>query len=346
VIGGRASTDKRDELLHEVLTRRKAELAKIPTHQRRAFSLLLRSELPGYPDLSKFDAGLAATLQPFLDAEADDLVPVLDRILTAREWVDVGMPPRQFAERFPATLAQVERRHPAKVEQVFRHACELLRKTPEDEQQRLRGWSRDTPVARFIWYLGQVPQLLGSCMSEAEREKLQHEPSWAESFTSKLTDYELMRNREHVAAIFTSSPLVADAAHFNDFAMPVRNTYDGVTLLDKVVTALNRDDDTALWLHQCLKAEPEQTFGIQLTLALLDSAAPIRKIKGYSNTARRDPAPLIAFAAAHSKEFAKLSPDAAKVVRTLLDHYLKPPAEKPAQRNLLNDDPFGAPPLR
>ncbi len=346
VIGGRASTDKRDELLHEVLTRRKAELAKIPTHQRRAFSLLLRSELPGYPDLSKFDAGLAATLQPFLDAEADDLVPVLDRILTAREWVDVGMPPRQFAERFPATLAQVARRHPAKVEQVFRHACELLRKTPEDEQQRLRGWSRDTPVARFIWYLGQVPQLLGSCMSEAEREKLQHEPSWAESFTSKLTDYELMRNREHVAAIFTSSPLVADAAHFNDFAMPVRNTYDGVTLLDKVVTALNRDDDTALWLHQCLKAEPEQTFGIQLTLALLDSAAPIRKIKGYSNTARRDPAPLIAFAAAHSKEFAKLSPDAAKVVRTLLDHYLKPPAEKPAQRNLLNDDPFGAPPLR
>lgn len=326
VIGGRTSKDKRDELLHEVLTRRQAELVAIPPTQRRAFSLLLRSELPGYPDLSKFDSGLAAALQPFLDTEADDLVPVLDRILAAREWIDVGMPPRQFAERFPATLAQAARRHPDKVEQVFRHACELLRKTPEDEQQRLRGLGRDTPIARFIWYSGQVPQLLGACMSLAESENLVSEPSWTESFAGKLTDYELMRIRDHVAAIFTNSPLIADVARFNDFAMPVRNSYDGVTLLDKVVTALNHDDATAAWLYRKLKAVPEQTFGVRLTLALLDSAAPIRKIKGYSNTARRDLAPLIAFSENKAKEFAQLSPASAKAVQTLLDHYLKPPA--------------------
>ncbi len=116
---------------------------------------------------------------------------------------------------------------------------------------------------------------------------------------------------------------------FNDFAVLVRNNYDGVALLDKVVTALNHNDETAAWLHQRLKTAPEQTFGIRLTLALLDSAAPIRKIKGYSNTARRDPAPLIAFSENNAKEFVQLSPAAASVVRTLLDRYLKPPAIDP-----------------
>ncbi|MDB6003762.1 MAG: hypothetical protein JWR15_749 [Prosthecobacter sp.] len=343
-LGKRTSVDNRDELLHEVLARRQAELAAIPRAQRRVFSLLLRAELSGYPDLSKFDPGLAVALQPFLDAEADDLVPELDRILAIKEWAEVGMRPRDFSDRFPEVLAQAARRHPAKVEEVVRHACELLRKTPEDEQQRLRGWSRDTPIARFIWYLGQVPQLLRTCMSLAESEKLSLDPSWTESFTGKLTDYQLMRNRDHLTAIFTHTPLVADVEHFNDFVVISRGAYEGATLLDRIVNALNYDDETAQWLQQRLRTAPEQTFGIQLTLALLDSAAPIRKTKGNSNTARHDPAPLIAFAAAHSKDLSQLPPATAKAVQTLLDHYLKPPPDTPAQKNSSNGDPFGVPP--
>ena len=98
--------DKRDELLREVLTRRQAGLAARPPTQRRACSLLLRKELPDYPDVSKLDAGLARALQPFLAAEADELVPELDRLLAAKAWSEVGMKVDAFYWQYPPLLAQ------------------------------------------------------------------------------------------------------------------------------------------------------------------------------------------------------------------------------------------------
>jgi hypothetical protein len=369
--GIKTTEDKRDVLLREVLTRRQAELAAIPLAQRRTFSLLLRAELADYPDLSKFDAGLAAALQPILDAEADELVPVLDRILAAQEWAEVGMNVSEFVWRFPVTLAQAARRYPAKVEQVVRHACELLRQTPEYEQQRFFGPTANTPVRIFLTHMGQVPQVLGTSLSLAESEKLTDDHSWMKGFAEKLTDYRLMPNRDHLAAIFTQSAFVADAAHFQDWAMPPpgpevpgevvvmgadpfgapektvgppENEEPGrTTLLDRVVNAVNWNDANAQWLQQRLKAAPEQTFGIQYTLALLEA-------RDFANNVRHDPAPLAAFAAAHEKDFAQLTPAVAKVVRTLLDRYLKPPAKKPMPKpgnkpkpsKVVKDDPFGA----
>jgi hypothetical protein len=380
IVAGRKTTeDKREVLLRKVLTMRQAELATIPLAQRRTFSLLLRAELMDYPDLSKFDAGLATALQPFLDAEADEVVRVLDRILAAKEWAEVGLNMSEFAWQFPATLAQTARRHPAKVEQVLRHVCELMRQMPEFKQRRFFGATANTPVAEFLTHLGQVPQVLGTTLALAESEKLILDYTWVQSFTHKLTDARLMLNRDHLAAIFTQSPFVADAAHFQDWVMPppgpkaaesaamgpdpfgapaesvgpAEGEEPGrTTLLDRVVNALNWDDVNAQWLHQRLKAAPEQTFGVQLTLALLESAAPIRKAKGYENTVQHDPAPLIAFAAAHAKDLSQLKPATAKVVQTLLGHYLKPPAEKPVPKQggkpgpskVSNDDPFGAAP--
>jgi uncharacterized protein (DUF1697 family) len=106
---------------------------------------------------------------------------------------------------------------------------------------------------------------------------------------------------------------------------------------------VNWNDANAQWLQQRLKAAPEQTFGIQYTLALLEA-------RDFANNVRHDPAPLAAFAAAHEKDFAQLTPAVAKVVRTLLDRYLKPPAKKPMPKpgnkpkpsKVVKDDPFGA----
>jgi|GEM_PF-6470059 len=334
--------DKRDERLREVLTRRQAELAAIPPAQRRAFSLLLRKELPDYPDVSKLDAGLARALQPFLAAEADDLVPELDRLLAATEWADVGMKVDAFYWQYPALLAQAARRHPAKVEQVVLHVCELMRKTPEDEQQRFFGVSV-TPVAKFIQSLAQVPQLLGTCMHLAESEKLQLDAAWTEGFASKLTDHPIAPSREHIAAIFTRSPLVADAEHFNDFVVSTGRNSAGTTLLVKVINAVKRDDQDAQWLQQRLLAEPEQTFGIQLTLALLKSTACVRRAQDEDYRSSSGPAPLVAFAAAHARDFLHLSPSAVAALRTIFVSYLTPPAFIPYRAGV-QPEPFRIPP--
>lgn len=90
-----------------------------------------------------------------------------------------------------------------------------------------------------------------------------------------------------------------------------------------VPDAKSRPDDAEL------KAAPEPTFGIQLTLALLDCSAAVHKARGCSNQVHLDPAPLNSFAKAHAGEIAQLSPSAAQAMQTLLERYRKPPAHIP-----------------
>lgn len=342
-LSGRASEEKRDVLLHEVLLRRKAELSEIPQEQRRVFSLMLRSELPGYSDFSKLDADLAAALQPFRDEEADALVPELDRFLAAREWTEVGLSVNEFSWRFSTMLAQAARRHPAKVAAVVRHACELLKKTPEDEEQRFFGKIYNSPTGNFLRELGRVPQVLGTTMELVEKEKLSENLGWMPNFANQLTDYKLINNQEHLEAIFTLSPLTADVEHFQDFALSLQIIGESASLLDRIIHRLN--ETNAQWLQQKLKSAPKQTFGAQLALALLESNAPARKAGNCAVRPQPDAAPVAAFAAAHAADIKQLPPATAKVVHHLIESYLnppKPPPPAPLQETPSSKEPFDA----
>jgi predicted Zn-dependent protease len=302
----------RGAALQIVLTRHAQEIASMSTISQHELSLVLRDELRGYPEPDRLGEKLTQVLAPLLKAEKTELIHKIDQIIAAKTWSDLGQQEYQFNQQFPVLMADAVRIDPVKADAAARHAFELLRASPEQQQAGLKK-SRETPITRLLQAISQVPQLLHLTLDLAEQEGLTQSRSWKTNLGYHLDS--ALRDSANIPFIFTGMPWVAEAPVFRD---PKLDNQSEPTLLAHLINQVESQENLRSAVHDHLAKQPA-TFGTELLLAFLQRAPGDSKhVRSFYNK-RPDDAAILAFIQKRHGEFARLQPESAANLLAMLN---------------------------
>jgi predicted Zn-dependent protease len=299
--------------------RREADFTRVPEQHRSEVASLLRKYLPGYPDADLLGPELAEALKPIL---AEDLRAVdreLDKILSAKTWEEVAMNESQFSVRVPRMIQRMSSVNREKALAGVKRGLELLRSSPMEKMTGSRNSRRELPSRQFFQQLGQAAELLGPLLEMADAEGFTKDEVWCSGFAFHVSrgNDDGRPNARQLAAIFTGTPLVAEADHFRDLRLPG----EGATLLLQALGPLrysNAPADLKEAVRKTLVTQP-RTFGVELVAALLNLEGPDLHEGPKSQVSGTFFSPTIAdFIVRRSPDFEKLKDSAAADVLDVL----------------------------
>lgn len=252
---------KRAVGLNAFLTARGAELPKLTPRAREELHALLHKRINDYPG-SLTDAQ-RKQLTPLFEAEAASLMETGEKILAATQWANVGMEEYSARTAIPRMLASLARRDRAKAVQILEKTVTLLKGTPNHLQNIANGHSG---VFEMLSEMGRAPQLMKETIEIAEREKAP--ARWTQGYSYSLEKDRALRDTDHVLAIFTDTPFVADAADFRCVPLSGRSE---ATVLNLTAQYLRSGSYKTAHdaLEVALKSRQPQTFGVKTTLLLM-----------------------------------------------------------------------------
>ncbi len=300
----------RSAALETVLVRHAKDFPAMPEVAQNELALLLRGELSGYPQPERLGASLALILAPLLKTENADILRKADQVLAAKTWNEIGQQEYQFTEQFSLLLKEVARLDPAKAEAAARHAVELLRGSPEQKQSMARR-NNTPPVNTFLHTLAQVPQLLSVIFELAEAEGLTRSLNWRSNLRNRLE--QTAHHQDQAAALFSSSPFVAEAPEFRDLEDRDENE---PTLLAHLINAIENNEKSAAEVREHLAKQPA-TFSTELLRAFFHRE-PGDATRSFYNSKRPADTALLAFIRKRGPEFEQLQPETAACLFALL----------------------------
>ncbi|WP_395742619.1 hypothetical protein [Prosthecobacter sp.] len=274
---------KRAVVLPQFLKRRAGELSQLSAPAKRELTAFLRQHVRGYPGI--LDAETARLIAPLQAAENSQSEETADRILAASTVEGAGVEEYHFPRQVTKIIAELARTDREKAVRLLEHSIKLMKGT-QQYLQSLRQPGSGNAVAEMIKAMGRAPQLMNEVVALAEKEHLPE--SWLREFGYAMEQDNALADKDHVLALFTSTPFVAEAGAFRSFAIP-----EG-SLLSHLTSSLGSGSHKAARdaLQADLKARQPQTFGVRLSLALISGAG-----------AQRD-----AFIKESSADFASLNP--------------------------------------
>jgi hypothetical protein len=252
---------KRAEGLTAFLTAHGAELAKLSLPAREEVHALFHQRVNAYP--SYLADAQKAQLTPLLEAETAALMKVGEKILTATTWETVGMEEYNARQSIPRLLARIARADRAKAVELLEKTITLLKGTPNHLQNIASG---NSGVFELLGEMGRAPQLMKEVGEIATREKAP--ARWAQSYAYSLDTDNALKDTEHVLAIFTGTPFVADAEDFRCLPLSGRSE---TSALNRIAENLRSGSYKAVHdvLEKTLKERQPQTFGVKTTLLLM-----------------------------------------------------------------------------
>ncbi|MCX6847510.1 MAG: hypothetical protein NTY98_01175 [Verrucomicrobia bacterium] len=252
---------KRAEGLTAFLTAHGSELAKLSLPAREEVHALFHQRVNAYPgylaDAQK------EKLTPLLEAETTALMKLGEKILAATTWETVGMEEYNARQSIPPLLARIARADRTKAVEILEKTVTLLKGTPNHLQNIANG---NSGVFELLGAMGRAPQLMKEVGEIATREKAP--ARWAQGYAYSLDTDNALRDTEHVLAIFTGTPFVADAADFR--CIPLSGRSEASTL-NRIAENLRSGSYKAAHdaLEKALKERQPQTFGVKTTLLLM-----------------------------------------------------------------------------
>ena len=312
--------------LETVLRHHSKDLATMTDTGRRELSAILRFQLIGYPQPELLGEEFTRILAPVLKTEHSEVIREVDQVLAAKTWSDISQKEYQFARQFPVLLRDLAPVDIDKTQVAARHAFALLLTSPEHKKAMLQNNSTP-PEVMFLQELGKAPKLVGTTIAIAAEVGLKKDIHWAGGIFSQAQ--EALRDPIQTTAIFTGTPWVADTDGFCDLP-----SGDSVrpTLIATLVERIESDPSLPALLLDHLAKQPA-TFGTKLCLAFLNSGPKVGTYAHSFYSDRPADAPLVAFMRKHGADFARLKPDAAALLFTLLS------ARMPDLRRKMQRDP-------
>lgn len=276
------------------LEQRGQELSELGEKARNELAGFFSSQIPGYPHF--LDEKFKAMLEPLFTAERQEADQLTDQLLAAATWEDASLLHPNPDNRVPELIESMAVTDRAKALKLLEHYHVLLTKTPQQQQARSQDQG---PVAQLLARMGGVPSLMNEVLALAEKEGMGGQ--WYQSFYYQMENAGL-NQKDHLLAIFTDTPFVAEAEHFR--CLPQANNSEGSALLR--LTRRLQNSSLLPGLVEDLEKRQPQTFGTRLTLALLENKITVLDDFIHENT----------------EDFKKLAPkEASALLASFSAHY-------------------------
>ena len=307
------NSQKRSLALQAFLKRRGGEISQLSDPAKRELSAFLRQRVNDYP--GALDAEMARLVAPLQAAERSQSEETAGLILTASNWENTGLEEYNARRLLPKIIAGLARTNRDKAVRLLEHSITLLKGSQSYLQSLQQPGNASNAVTELLEAMGAAPQLMTEVITLAEKEKLPD--TWLRAYSYAAESDGMLRDREHVLALFTGTPLVAEAGSFRCLHIPGRS--EG-SLLSRLTSNLRSSSYKVAHdaLEADLKARQPQTFGVRLALTLMPGSS-----------IQLDP-----FIKASAADFAKLKPvEAAGLLQTFAyrDSKFRHPEKLPAE---------------
>lgn len=248
----------------EFLKRRVKELPSLsPTAKHEMSALISRN---GYNLRQSLDAEGLTMLEPLTQAQRERSVQMAEVILNASTWDQAKLDEYNNDEKLLQIIRDVAATDPDKAARVLKHSVGLLKQTPAQLQSNSANGG---PVFDLLVQMGQVPKLINITLELAQKEGLSS--TWTSRFTYAMEEGNALNQPQHVLAMFQDTPFVAEAKDFRGLTIPGRSEGSALVRMCGILRSSNYGPSAAA-LKKDLQGRNPKTFGVRLTLALLDNA--------------------------------------------------------------------------
>lgn len=248
----------------EFLKRRGKELPSLSSTAKHEMSVLINRN--GYNLMQALDAEALTMLEPLTQAQRQRSAQMAEVILAATTWEQAKLEEYNTDERLVQIIRDVAATDPDKAARVLKHSVGLLKQTPAQLQSNSANGG---PVFDLLVQMGQVPKLMNITLELAHKEGLSS--TWTSRYTYGMEEGNALNQPQHVLAMFQDTPFVAEAKDFRGLIIPGRSEGSALVRMCGILRSSSYRPSAAA-LTKDLQDRNPKTFGVRLTLALLDNA--------------------------------------------------------------------------
>ncbi|MES2737339.1 MAG: tetratricopeptide repeat protein [Verrucomicrobiota bacterium] len=248
----------------EFLKRRSKELPSLSSTAKHEMSALISRN--GYNLMQSLDAEARTMLEPLTEAQQERSVQMAEVILAATTWEQAKLEEYNTDERLLQIIRDVAVTDPDKAARVLKHSVGLLKQTLAQLQNNSANGG---PVFDLLVQMGQVPKLMNITLDLAQKEGLSS--TWTSRYTYAMEEGNSLNQPQHVLAMFQDTPFVAEAKDFRGLTIPGRSEGSALVRMCGILRSSSYRPSAAV-LTKDLQGRNPKTFGVRLTLALLDNA--------------------------------------------------------------------------